>query len=68
VRGEKVPHPYIGIHMITLTHGKAITTAEQLQDTIEATPMGQQLRLKVLRDGRPQELLVRPTELQDASQ
>ena len=115
-RGEKVPHPYIGVRMLTLTpnvakqfnqdpnarltapeingvlvvqvmpnspaaaggirrgdvitevDGTSTTTAEQLQDRVEASRIGQPLRLKVRRGEQTQELTVRPAELQRASQ
>ncbi|NJL43237.1 MAG: PDZ domain-containing protein [Pseudanabaena sp. SU_2_4] len=115
-RGEKVPHPYIGVRMLTLTpkvakqfnqdpnarltapeingvlvvqvmpnspaaaggirrgdvitevDGTSTTTAEQLQDRVEASRIGQPLRLKVRRGEQTQELTVRPAELQKASQ
>lgn len=114
-RGEKVPHPYIGIRMVTLTpeiarrfnenpnfpvtapemngvlviqvvpdspaakggirqgdviteaNDKPISTAEQLQDAVEAAKINQPLRLKIRRGEQTQEITVRPSELQDAA-
>lgn len=114
-RGEQVPHPYIGIQMVTVTpavaqqlnddpnslltvpeiegvlimkvvpdspaasgglrrgdvitaiDGQSITDAEQLQDQVETSKIGQSLRFKVRRGDRTQELTVRPQELQNAA-
>jgi len=115
-RGEKVPHPYIGVRMLTLTpevvkqlkadpnapvtvpdikgvlvvqvmpnspaaaaglrrgdviievSGKAIATAEALQDAVEDSRIGQPLRLEIRRGERTLELTVCPSELQEAAQ
>lgn len=114
-RGEKIPHPYIGIRMITLTpelakesnsdpnaaitvpeingvlveqvlpnspaaaaglrrgdaiieiDGQPVTTAEQLQNIVEKSRIGQALRFKVQRGEQTQQLTVRPGQLQDAA-
>lgn len=115
VRGEKIPHPYIGIRMITLTpelakqfnddpnsllvvpeingvlvvqvvpdspaavdglrrgdviaeiDGKKISSADQLQDVVQKSKIGQPLRLKILRGEQTKELSVHPGELQEAN-
>ncbi|NER35962.1 MAG: trypsin-like serine protease [Oscillatoria sp. SIO1A7] len=114
VRGEKIPHPYIGIRMITLTpelakqfnddpnsllvvpeingvlvvevlpkspaavdglrrgdviaeiDGRKISSADQLQDVVQKTKIGQPLRLKILRGEETKELSVHPGGLQEA--
>lgn len=114
-RGEKIPHPYLGVQMTTLTpeiarqnntdpnsafevpevngvivvrvvpnspaaiagirrgdviteiDGKPMTKAEQLQELVEATKLGQTLKVQVRRNGQVQQLAVKPAELQDAS-
>ena len=115
VRGEKIPHPYIGIRMVTLTpelakqfnedpnslmvvpeingvlvvqvlpnspaaidglrrgdviaeiDGTEISSADQLQDLVQKSKIGQPLRLKLLRGEETKELSVRPGELQEAN-
>jgi S1-C subfamily serine protease len=114
-RGEKIPHPYIGIRMLTLTpelakqsnrdpnapftvpeingvlvaevmsnspaastglrrgdvileiDGNPIASADQLQNAVENSQIGQPLRLKVQRGKQTLQLTVRPGELQDAA-
>ena len=114
-KGETIPHPYIGVRMVTLTpeiikqfnenpnsfiqvpelegvlivqvvpkspaakdglrrgdvitavDGKKITSAEQLQDLVEASEIGQPLQITLQRGSETQQLSVRPGELQDAS-
>jgi S1-C subfamily serine protease len=53
--------------VITEANGQAIKTAQQLQDTVEATQIGQPLRMRTRRGELTQELTVRPAELQEAS-
>lgn len=115
-RGETVPHPFIGIQMVTLTpemaqqfnsdpnssvilpevdgvliaqvvpgspaaeggirrgdvitdiDGTPITSAEQLQDVVEDSRIGQALRFQVRRGEETQELEIRPAEMQDFAQ
>lgn len=114
-RGERVPHPYLGVQMTTLTpeiarqnntdpnsafevpevngvivvrvlpnspaaiagfrrgdvitaiEGRAITKAEQLQELVENTKLGQTLKVQIQRNGQMQQLAVKPAELQDVS-
>jgi len=47
--------------------GKAIKTAQQLQDTVENSNVGQNLQLKIQRGRRTQQLSIRTGELQNAS-
>ncbi|WP_017652231.1 HhoA/HhoB/HtrA family serine endopeptidase [Fortiea contorta] len=47
--------------------GQAITTAEQLQDVVENSRLGQVLQVKVQRGNQTQQLSVRTAELQNAS-
>lgn len=49
--------------VITQIDGRAITTAEQLQNLVERTPLGQSLRLTVRRGDRTQQFSVRTAEL-----
>lgn len=114
IRGEAIPHPYIGIQMLTLTPeiaqqlnqdpnslpvseikgvlvvgvipespaaqaglrrgdvitmiaGNQIETAEQLQQLVEGSKIGQPLGITVQRGGQMQKLSVRPQELQEAT-
>ncbi|WP_138503181.1 HhoA/HhoB/HtrA family serine endopeptidase [Nostoc sp. PA-18-2419] len=114
-RQGKVPHPYLGVQMVTLTpdlakqnntdpnspiqipeingvfvmqvipnspaasagirradvivqvDGKAITSAEQLQNLVEDSRLGQVLQVKVQRGNQTQQLSIRTAELQNAS-
>ncbi|MDF5710651.1 MAG: HhoA/HhoB/HtrA family serine endopeptidase [Nostoc sp. S4] len=114
-RQGKVPHPYLGVQMVTLTpdlakqnntdpnspiqipeingvfvmqvipnspaasagirrgdvivqvDGKAITSAEQLQNLVEDSRLGQVLQVKLQRGNQTQQLSVRTAELQNAS-
>jgi S1-C subfamily serine protease len=54
--------------VITQVNAKPISTAEQLQDMIEATPSGQKLRLRVRRVGQDLDLSVLPMEMREALQ
>jgi S1-C subfamily serine protease len=113
-RGEKIPHPYIGIRMLTLTpevakqlnsdpntpfttpeikgvlvvqvisnspaakaglrqgdviteiEGQVVTNADQLQDRVASSRIGQPLQFKVQREQQIERLSVHPAELQDA--
>ncbi|NEP62418.1 MAG: PDZ domain-containing protein, partial [Symploca sp. SIO2G7] len=47
--------------------GEAVTNAEQLQDIVEGSKIGQGLRFEVIRGDQTQTLTVRPAELQDVS-
>ncbi|MEH2289529.1 HhoA/HhoB/HtrA family serine endopeptidase [Nostoc sp.] len=47
--------------------GKAITSAEQLQNIVEDSQLGQVLKVKVQRGNQTQQLSVRTAELQNAS-
>jgi S1-C subfamily serine protease len=112
-KGEKIPHPYIGVQMTTLTpeiarqnntdpnspfevpevngvivvrvvpnspaavagfrrgdvvteiNGQAIAKAEELQQLVENTKPGQTLKIQVQRGKQMQQLIVKPSELQD---
>lgn len=114
-RGETIPHPYIGIRMITLTpslakeynsdpnsllrfpeiegvlvveivpnspaaragfrrgdvvttiDGQTIASADQLQEVVENSRIGQSLRVTVIRDGQTRELSVAPADISTAS-
>ncbi|WP_066382691.1 MULTISPECIES: HhoA/HhoB/HtrA family serine endopeptidase [unclassified Anabaena] len=114
-RNGRVPHPYLGVQMVTLTpqlakqnntdpnsaftipevngvlvmrvipnspaanagmrrgdvivqiDGQPITTAEQLQNFVENSRLGQVLQVKVQRGNQIQQLSVRTAELQNAS-
>jgi S1-C subfamily serine protease len=115
IRGEKIPHPYIGIRMVTLTpevaeefnknnpnasssipkikgvlviqvmpnspaasaqlqpgdaiveiDNQPVTTADQFQDKVAKSRIGQSLQLKVYRGQQTLQLTVRPAEFQDA--
>lgn len=49
--------------VITLIDGRAVTSAEQLQDLVERSQLGQTLRLTVRRGDRTQQVSVRTAEL-----
>lgn len=114
-RGEKIPHPYLGVQMTTLTpeiarqnntdpnspfevpeingvivvrvlpntpaaqagirrgdvvtaiDGQEIKTAEQLQNVVEQSKLGQTLKVQVRRGNQTQQLLVKTAELQNAA-
>jgi Do/DeqQ family serine protease len=53
--------------VIVQIDGQAITTAEQLQNVVENSRLGQALQLKVQRGNQTQQLSVRTAELQNAS-
>ena len=53
--------------VIVQIDGKPITTAEQLQNVVEESRLGQVLQLKVQRGNQTQQLSVRTAELQNAS-
>ncbi|MBE9013015.1 PDZ domain-containing protein, partial [Pseudanabaenaceae cyanobacterium LEGE 13415] len=53
--------------VITEIDGKAITKAEQLQELVENTKLGQSLKVQLRRNGQVQQLAVKPAELQNAS-
>lgn len=53
--------------VITQIDGQAITTAESLQNTVERSGLGRNLRLTVRRGDRTQQLTVRTAELQSDS-
>jgi S1-C subfamily serine protease len=53
--------------VIVQIDGKSITTAEQLQNIVEDSRLGQTLQLKVQRGNQTQQLSVRTAELQNAS-
>ncbi|MEH2421890.1 MAG: HhoA/HhoB/HtrA family serine endopeptidase [Nostoc sp.] len=53
--------------VIVLVDGKAITSAEQLQNVVEDSRLGQVLQVKVQRGNQTQQLSVRTAELQNAS-
>ena len=52
--------------VITEIDGTAITSAEQLQVTVDGSDIGEPLQLTVIRSGNTQRLAVRPGNLQDA--
>lgn len=54
--------------VITDIDGQTITTAEDLQRTVEHSNVGQSLRLRVIRNGNTQTITVRPGDLQDMQQ
>ncbi|MBF2089652.1 MAG: trypsin-like peptidase domain-containing protein [Synechococcales cyanobacterium K44_A2020_017] len=54
--------------VITDIDGQTITTAEDLQRTVERSNVGQSLRLRVIRNGNTQTITVRPGDLQDMQQ
>ncbi|NJK39213.1 MAG: trypsin-like serine protease [Oscillatoriales cyanobacterium RM2_1_1] len=114
-RGEKIPHPFIGIRMLSLTpeaarrfnddpnspflipevegvlvmqvipdspaaasgirrgdvitqiNGETLKSAEQLQNLVERSRIGQPLKITVRRGSETQQFSVRPGELQDAA-
>jgi S1-C subfamily serine protease len=49
--------------VITRIDGQAITTADQLQHLVEDSKVGQVLKVEVLRDNRPTQLMVRTASL-----
>ncbi|MDZ8106569.1 MAG: HhoA/HhoB/HtrA family serine endopeptidase [Nostoc sp. DedQUE12a] len=53
--------------VIVQVDGKAITTAEQLQNLVEDSRLGQVLQVKVQRGNQTQQISVRTGELQNAS-
>ncbi|MBN3909010.1 MAG: trypsin-like peptidase domain-containing protein [Nostoc sp. NMS1] len=53
--------------VILQVDGKAITSAEQLQNVVEDSRLGQVLQLKVQRGNQTQQLSIRTAELQNAS-
>ncbi|BBD67424.1 peptidase S1 and S6 chymotrypsin/Hap [Nostoc commune NIES-4072] len=53
--------------VILQVDGKAITSAEQLQNVVEDSRLGQVLQVKVQRGNKTQQLSVRTAELQNAS-
>ncbi len=53
--------------VIIKANHQPITTAEQLQDAVEATKIDQPLRLTIRRGEQTQEIVVRPSELQSAT-
>ncbi|MBD2526977.1 HhoA/HhoB/HtrA family serine endopeptidase [Nostoc sp. FACHB-133] len=53
--------------VILQVDGKAITSAEQLQNVVEDSRLGQVLQVKVQRGNQTQQLSVRTAELQNAS-
>nr|WP_239125067.1 HhoA/HhoB/HtrA family serine endopeptidase [Leptolyngbya sp. CCY15150] len=54
--------------VITDIDGQTMTTAEDLQRTVERSNVGQSLRLRVIRNGNTQTITVRPGNLQDMQQ
>ncbi|MEH1941705.1 MAG: HhoA/HhoB/HtrA family serine endopeptidase [Nostoc sp.] len=53
--------------VILQVDGKAITSAEQLQNVVEDSRLGQVLQLKVQRGNKTEQLSIRTAELQNAS-
>jgi len=53
--------------VIVQVDGKTITTAEQLQNIVEDSRLGQALQVKVQRGNQTQQLSIRTAELQNAS-
>jgi len=53
--------------VIVQVEGKPVTTAEQLQNIVEESRVGQTLQLKIQRGNQTQQLAVRTAELQNAS-
>ncbi|MBW4449303.1 MAG: trypsin-like peptidase domain-containing protein [Spirirestis rafaelensis WJT71-NPBG6] len=53
--------------VIVQIDGQPVATAEQLQDIVENSSLGQTLQIKVLRGNQTQQLSVRTAELQNAS-
>ncbi|MHC5824956.1 MAG: PDZ domain-containing protein, partial [Nostoc sp.] len=53
--------------VILQVDGKDITTAEQLQNFVEDSRLGQVLQVKVQRGNQTQQLSIRTAELQNAS-
>ncbi len=54
--------------VIVKIDGEAVPNAEQLQDIVEGSKIGQGLRFEVIRGDQTESLTVRPGELQDAGQ
>ncbi|MBD1996257.1 trypsin-like peptidase domain-containing protein [Leptolyngbya sp. FACHB-541] len=54
--------------IITQVNDVAIETADQVQDQVETTPLGEPLQLTVNRNGSTQQLTVRPEQLPIGSQ
>jgi len=54
--------------VITAVDGTAITQAEQLQDVVEASRIGQTLRFQVRRNDQTQTLTIRPADMETFSQ
>ncbi len=52
--------------VIVKIDGEDVTSAEQLQDVVEGSKIGQGLRFEVIRGERTQTVTVRPAELQEA--
>lgn len=52
--------------VITQINGETITTADQLQNKVELSRVGQPLNIKVQRGNQTQQIAVRPAELRDA--
>ena len=53
--------------MITAIDGESITLAEQLQRIVEASRLGQALKVEVKRSNLTQTITVKTGELQDAA-
>ncbi len=53
---------------IVEVEGQPVTTADRLQDLVAKSRIGQPLQLKVQRNGKIEQVSVRPTELRDAPQ
>lgn len=53
--------------IITQVNDTSIETATQVQDQVEATPLGETLQITVNRNGLTQRLAVRPEQLPVAS-
>lgn len=54
--------------VIVKIDGDAVTSADQLQDIVEASKIGQGLRFEVIRGEQTETVTVRPAELQEAGQ
>ena len=53
--------------IITRYGDKEITESSELQNSVAATPAGRDVKLRILRDGKPQELTVRIGKLEDST-
>ena len=53
--------------IITQVNGVQIQNADQVQDSVEATPLGKTIQIEVKRNGLTQQLTVRPEQLPVAS-